>query len=463
MRETKVKYTLQKVKEIFLEKGFDLVTEEYLGVKQKFILKDSEGYSYIITLDKFSLGHMPDRFSKSNTFTLGNIKLWCVINKKLFKLTSEKYEGSNKYLQWKCLIKGCEETFPSTWSDIFQGVGCGYCNGKRVGLSNCLATKNPKLASEWHPTKNSSLTPYNVTPRSHKDIWWICNNGHEWENSPDHRSGKNGTECPYCSGFYPSKDYNLLVINPELCKEWNYNKNSKHPEEYTPNSNKKVWWKCKNNLKHEWITSINNRNTRGDGCPYCAKRHLPSDDYNLLISNPKLCEEWDYAKNNKKPEDYTPVSGVNVWWKCRDCSHEWEATIANRNKNNDRRTRCPSCFRSKGEMAVQEWLNKYNFYFSSEYDKFYSLVSNLGNPLRFDFAVFYDINKTNIKLLIEFDGKQHFEIVKGWQTEESFETLQYHDKLKDKYCKDNNIKLLRIRYDEFDDINNILLKELLHK
>lgn len=46
---------------------------------------------------------------------------------------------------------------------------------------NCLGTVNPSLAREWHPTKNGSLTPRDVTPSSGKKAWWICQKGHEWD------------------------------------------------------------------------------------------------------------------------------------------------------------------------------------------------------------------------------------------------------------------------------------------
>ena len=92
-----------------------------------------------------------------------------------------------------------------------------------------------------------------------------------------------------------------------------------------------------------------------------------------------------------------------------------------------------------------------------EFDKFFNLVSDLGNPLRFDFAIF-DNNK--LILLIEYDGEQHFKWLKGWQTKEEFEKLQYHDQLKNTYCKNNNIPLLRIPYYDFDNIDDILCKYL---
>ena len=60
----------------------------------------------------------------------------------------------------------------------------------KVNSSNCLAMVNPKLAAEWHPTKNKSLTPNDVTFGSGKKVCWKCPKGddHEWISSINSRS-----------------------------------------------------------------------------------------------------------------------------------------------------------------------------------------------------------------------------------------------------------------------------------
>lgn len=388
-----IKVKIADIEDEILILGFKIIGE-FKSLTKKVTLVDNEEYLYYYSISelKSNIKRKRDmsRFHVANPYTIQNIKLWCKLNNKPFELISDMYEGANKKLKWKCLKEECGEEFDTLWGDISQGKGCGYCDGKQVGLSNCLATKNPELASEWHPIKNGELTPYNVT------------------------------SC----------------------------------------SNKSVWWECEKNSKHEWEATIGSRSIKGDGCPYCSG-HLPSEDYNLLVSNPELCKEWNYNKNNKRPEEYTPVSGENVFWECKTCGNEWIASIANRNKNNNRRTNCPSCSRSKGEIRIEKWLISNEIFYSIEYDKFTELISKLGNPLRFDFAVYKDIHKSELKMLIEFDGKQHFELVPYWQTEEGFETLQYHDRLKDEYCKNKGIRLLRIKYDRFDNIEEILSNELL--
>lgn len=50
-----------------------------------------------------------------------------------------------------------------------QGSGCPYCAGKKVLAGfNDLATTQPCIAAQWHPTLNGALTPQMVTAGSHK-------------------------------------------------------------------------------------------------------------------------------------------------------------------------------------------------------------------------------------------------------------------------------------------------------
>ena len=60
--------------------------------------------------------------------------------------------------------------------------------------------KHPKVAEEWHPTKNGELTPSEVPPGSGKKVWWQCKKSkrHEWEAMISNRTKPNGTGCPKC-------------------------------------------------------------------------------------------------------------------------------------------------------------------------------------------------------------------------------------------------------------------------
>ncbi len=59
---------------------------------------------------------------------------------------------------------------------------------------------NPTLMAEWNWQKNNELglDPKILTISNHKKVWWICNNGHEWQAIISNRN--EGRNCPYCSG-----------------------------------------------------------------------------------------------------------------------------------------------------------------------------------------------------------------------------------------------------------------------
>ena len=128
-----------------------------------------------------------------------------------------------------------------------------------------LKVLHPNVAREWHQIKNKPLTPKDVTPGSHKKVWWQCSKKHEWETTVKERS--RGSGCPECSGKKVGKDNNLYVKNPQLAKEWHKSKNKPlTPKDATTGSNEKVWWQCKKG--HEWRALVSSR-SNGRGCPNC--------------------------------------------------------------------------------------------------------------------------------------------------------------------------------------------------
>jgi hypothetical protein len=82
-----------------------------------------------------------------------------------------------------------------------RGNGCPFCAGRRLSVTNCLATRCPKVAAEWHPTKNSPVAPDEVLMGTAKKYWWLCVSGHEWSARVSHRTGI-GSGCPNCNGIH---------------------------------------------------------------------------------------------------------------------------------------------------------------------------------------------------------------------------------------------------------------------
>lgn len=147
---------------------------------------------------------------------------------------------------------------------------------------------------------------------------------------------------------------NFAYFYPELAKEWDYERNIYNPEEYAPHSTEGIWWTCKNNWcgYHHWFVSINSR-IRVDGireCPFCVNKKL-CEHNNFQYKHPELAKEWNYARNEHLPTEYSAGSDERVWWTC-SLKHEWYTRIASRNGF------CSHCIRIKGYSKGQiQWLD----------------------------------------------------------------------------------------------------------
>lgn len=220
--------------------------------------------------------------------------------------------GSDKRVWWKCR-EGSDHEWETTISNRKAGTKCPICAGKKVVNSNSLKFINPSLSKQWHPIKNGSLTPQDVTARTSRKVWWKCPEGsdHEWEASISSRN--NGGDCPYCIGRKGSKSKNFSRSNPELAKQWHPTKNgSLSPKDVTAGSGKKVWWKCPVGSDHEWYVTIYSR-VKGSGCPFCSGRRA-SITNNLAVKNPELTNQWHPSKNGDlTPFDVLPSTNQMIW------------------------------------------------------------------------------------------------------------------------------------------------------
>jgi uncharacterized Zn-finger protein len=117
-------------------------------------------------------------------------------------------KGSTKTVWWlgKCghawqmrVSERTRKTRIAMNGKTIKAQGCPYCSGKRILVGfNDLKSQFPDIASEWHPEKNGTLTPETVFAKSGKNVWWKCQNGHEWPAKIYARTKE--TSCPYCSG-----------------------------------------------------------------------------------------------------------------------------------------------------------------------------------------------------------------------------------------------------------------------
>ena len=270
--------------------------------------------------------------------------------------------GSGKKVWWKC-PEGDDHEWISNIANRSRGNGCSICSGKKVVLSNCLGTMKPKLAKEWHPTKNEDLTPYNVTERSGKKVWWKCDKGedHEWKAVIASRA--NGRGCSICSGQMVVFSNCLATTHPKLAKEWHPTKNGDlTPYVIISGSDKKVWWKCDKREDHEWVARIYSRAKDRATCPICCRRKFaPSNSF--ATRYPALAKEWHPTKNGKLTPENTIAGGQDkIWWKCdKGEDHEWQTSIIRRKQGRgchvceNKKIVLSNCLATTNPELAKEW------------------------------------------------------------------------------------------------------------
>jgi hypothetical protein len=276
--------------------------------------------------------------------------------------------GSNRKVWWKC-AKGDDHEWEASISNRARlGRGCSVCAGKKVVMSNCLATTHPYLVKEWHPNRNGTLNPKHFVAGAGRKVWWKCDKGddHEWEAKISNRAILNRS-CPVCSGYKVVYSNSLQNVYPKLAKELHPHKNGKLTADkiYAGGKNQ-YWWKCDKGDDHEWEADIPHRvrANKPGGCPICINRKIVTSN-RLTITNPNIAKEWHPTKNGKlNPSHYTAGSLKKVWWKCdKGDDHEWKTTIS---KRVQWRQNCPVCINKK--IVLSNCLKTTHLHLIDEWD-----------------------------------------------------------------------------------------------
>ena len=289
-----------------------------------------------------------------------------------------------------------------------------------VGI-NDLKSQRPDIAADWDYGRNEK-GPEEYTVKSNKKVYWLCGKGHFYPAAICERTGdkKHSQGCPYCSGRKAWPGFNdLATVRPELAAEWDYEANGDLlPTQVTEFSGAEVHWICK--LGHKWEAKIADR-SRGRGCPYCANKKLLVGFNDLKTLFPDVAEEWDYEKNETRPEDHIAGTHKKAYWKCKECGHRWKAQIKER---------------AYGQTGCRKCVRRYTSSFPEQAILFYAkkLFANVINSYKPDYLApqELDIYVPELKLGIEYDGK-------NWHTNTE------RDFKKSQKLFDNKITLIRMR------------------
>ena len=198
-------------------------------------------------------------------------------------------------------------------------------------------------------------------------------------------------------------------------------------------------------------------------CKYCGKKWKirPSD-----VLNGKSCRECSCKKFGQKIKkshqqyiedllkvnaDIEPVedyinTDTPILHKCNICGYIWPIKPNHALSGHG----CPVCNQSRGEREISKWLDEFFIKYIPQY-KFDDCRDRL--PLPFDFYL------PQYNICIEYDGLQHFEPIDWFGGEETLSAIKYHDSIKTNYCKENQITLIRIAYNQSiaEELNKFLL------
>lgn len=211
-------------------------------------------------------------------------------------------------------------------------------------------------------------------------------------------------------------------------------------------SNGSVVWKCQcdcGNICYIDASSLTKERTKSCGCLKKEKDRAPKgnakDEIGNIYGKLKVLERAGSASNGQ------------ALWLCEcSCENHTKLIVTGSNLRRGHTVSCGCERRSHGEIKVGELLLKNNISFETE--KSFFNYDN-GHRAPFDFYV-------NQQYLIEYDGETHdpdFANKHGWLTDESIQKQLQKDEIKNQWCKENNIPLIRIPYTR---LKNLTIEDL---
>ncbi len=352
-----------------------------------------------------------------------------------YKILSE-YRGCKEKIQLKCNV--CGRKWQNSPTHLLRGQGCPFCVGKHKNDETFLKEVNKKFGNEYKVLSKyvNAKTKITVIKKSCK---------HKYEISPDNLL--RGKGCPKCR-------YNTIKlqrtntvgeikqkINDVLGVEYDYlcgYENSK-------GRIKIIHTRCGKEYEISYGTLL-----QGGGHCVCEKREitLKKLEKNDRKFNGRIACRADFQKfiDNNCYGEYDIVGKYTksvepIMLRHNVCGCLFEVTPHNF-KNG---VRCKKCNEYRGERRVKDYLLSKSVFFEEQvrFDD-----CRYKKPLPFDFYLPIQ------NILIEFDGEQHDRPVARWGGAEAFKLQRKRDEIKNNYCKDKGITLIRIKY--YDDIEEKL-------
>jgi hypothetical protein len=358
-----------------------------------------------------------------------------------FILKAKKVHGDKyDYSKVKCTNTTTKVTitcpihgeFKQTPKMHMKEQGCPIC-GKLKQIKNKTYTNEEfiKKANQIHNNKyNYNKCEYKIGT---KKLIITCKiHGDFFQTGASHLTGVGCKKCGYESHI-KNTEYFIQKAKKVHGDKYDYSKVNyitiKH----------KVTITCP--LHGDFIQNANSH-LNGSKCPACA---IENRSNILRKSNKKFINQCTNIHNNKY--DYSKTNYINSCTKVIiKCPTHGEFTQTPNSHLCG--YGCPYCKKeSVGERIINNWLIRHHITFIRQ-AKFNDCIGLKNRKLPFDFYLPSPYN-----LIIEYDGKQHFEPT---YTQKIFEQTKTNDTIKTAYCLEKNIDLIRISYKEFSKIRKIL-------
>ena len=320
-----------------------------------------------------------------------------------------------------------------------------------------MFSQHPKSAF-W--SKRNEKKPSEVALNSHKKFWFDCDCGHEFESSLLHINQSN-IWCPYCCNA-PKK----LCDNNDCkqCFEKSFASNEKsiywsNENEITPrqvfksSDRKKFIFNCE--CGHKLNMILKNITSKNHWCSYCSHQKLcEMEDCAMCFDNSFVSIERSIHLHDKSINPRTIFKSTNRKYKydCNVCNKVFEAQLSAVTKG----VWCSFCVNKTEKILFDNLKPKYPF-LNQQFRVLWckNLITNRFLP--FDFVL------EERKIIIELDGKQHFEQIGNWMSPEE---TRKNDLYKMKCANENGFSVIRIlqkdvyknKYDWLDELVDTIEK-----
>ena len=270
-----------------------------------------------------------------------------------------------------------------------------------------------------------------------------CLNDHIFEQKPnDHL---NGFGCKICAGW------GVLKENPkEFIKRSKQIHENKYIYDKTEYINHTTYLIITCKIHGDFKITPKEHLIKKAGCQICGKlKSAKSRTWNKEKFLKKAKEIHGNIFDYSKVEYLTASTKIDIICKKHGIFTQYPKDHINQKQG------CPSCCISKGEKVIKEYLIKNNIHYIREY-KFDKCINPKTNKkLPFDFYL------PNYNLCIEYHGEQHYKKIEFFEKRSGgFVELKKRDKIKEKFCKLNNINYIKISYKEFNQINQKIKNKL---